>query len=147
MARKPTDYLQVKVRMREALRRKLERAAELRKHSANAEAIWRIERTFAQDENIAAAAKTMEAREAELREMFEREVAERARQEERFKASLRDSTILNIILRNQPLLRAVARLLDDEDNPQWRETSEGRRALADRLHSIIVNNEFDGDEE
>ena len=46
MARRPTEYVQFKLRIRESLRRKIEKAAELRDHSANAEAVWRIERTF-----------------------------------------------------------------------------------------------------
>jgi hypothetical protein len=147
VARKPTDYVQFKLRIREALRRKIERAAALRDHSANAEAVWRIERTFEQDEAIAEAARDMEVREAEIQEQWRQHIEEEARRKAKYEASLRDSAILNIILRDQPLLRTVARLLDDEDNPRWRDTPESRKAFADRLHGIIVNNEFSGDDE
>ena len=41
MSPKPTDIVPIKLRMREALRRKLEREAEKKKISANAEAIQR----------------------------------------------------------------------------------------------------------
>ena len=147
MARKPTEYVQFKLRIRESLRRKIERAAELRNHSANAEAVWRIERTFDQDEAIAEATKDMEAREAELQEEWRRHFEEEAKKKAKYEASLRDSAILDVILKNQPLLRTVARLLDDENNPQWMATLEGRKAVADRLHTIIINNEFLGDDE
>src|SRR3954447_14861831 len=50
MARKPTDYVQFKLRIRESLRRRIEKAAAKKKVSANAEAIERIEKTFVQDE-------------------------------------------------------------------------------------------------
>jgi len=46
MARKPTDYVQFKLRIRESLRRKIEREAEKKKISANAEAVERLQATF-----------------------------------------------------------------------------------------------------
>jgi hypothetical protein len=46
MARKPTDYVQFKLRIRESLRRKIENAAAKQKHSANAEAVQRLSESF-----------------------------------------------------------------------------------------------------
>jgi len=51
MARKPTDEVQLKLRFPEALRRKLERAADHEGRSMNTEIIRRLERTFAVDES------------------------------------------------------------------------------------------------
>ena len=49
MARKATEFVQFKLRVREALRKKIEREATLSDHSANAEAVERLERSFERD--------------------------------------------------------------------------------------------------
>src|SRR5262249_30097590 len=46
MARKPADFVQFKLRIREDLRRRLEREAEKKKISTNAEAVERLEKSF-----------------------------------------------------------------------------------------------------
>jgi hypothetical protein len=46
LARKPTDFIPFKLRIREALRRRLEREAEKKKISTNAEAVERLEWSF-----------------------------------------------------------------------------------------------------
>jgi hypothetical protein len=46
MARKPTDYVQFKLRVRRALLLKIQREAEKKKHSANTEAVNRLEESF-----------------------------------------------------------------------------------------------------
>jgi hypothetical protein len=46
MARKPTDYVQFKLRVRRALLLKIQREAEKKKHSANTEAVARLEESF-----------------------------------------------------------------------------------------------------
>src|SRR5262249_41979651 len=46
LARKPTDTVQLKLRFSEALRRRLERAAEANVQSMNAEIIQRLEQSF-----------------------------------------------------------------------------------------------------
>jgi Arc-like DNA binding domain len=46
MARKPTDYVQFKLRIRRALLLKIQREAEKKKHSANSEAVNRLEDSF-----------------------------------------------------------------------------------------------------
>jgi hypothetical protein len=50
MARKPTDYVQFKLRVRRALLLKIQREAEKKKHSANTEAVARLEESFARSE-------------------------------------------------------------------------------------------------
>jgi hypothetical protein len=49
-ARKPTDFVQFKLRVREDLRRRLEREANKQDHSTNNEAVLRLEQSF-QDED------------------------------------------------------------------------------------------------
>lgn len=44
--RKPTDIVQLKLRLREELRRKLERAATKKEHSLNTEMVERLDRSF-----------------------------------------------------------------------------------------------------
>jgi hypothetical protein len=62
MARKPTEYVQFKLRIRESLRRKIEKAAEKRAISANAEAVDRLEITFREEE----ASAWLEARDTKI---------------------------------------------------------------------------------
>src|SRR5882757_4843547 len=50
MARKPTDYVQFKLRVRRSLLLKIQREAEKRKQSANTEAVARLEESFARDD-------------------------------------------------------------------------------------------------
>jgi hypothetical protein len=49
MARKPTEFVQFKLRIREGLRREIERAAKKKAISANAEAVERLEQSFKAD--------------------------------------------------------------------------------------------------
>lgn len=46
MARKPTDYVQFKLRVRRSLLLKIQREAEKKKHSANTEAVNRLDESF-----------------------------------------------------------------------------------------------------
>src|ERR1700722_19418824 len=50
MARKPTDYVQFKLRVRRSLLLKIQREAEKKKHSANTEAVNRLEESFDRSE-------------------------------------------------------------------------------------------------
>jgi len=147
MARKPTDYVQFKLRIRESLRRKIERAAEKRAHSANAEAVERIENAFAEEESWEAHHKEMEERQDEFEERHRRWIEEQARQEALYEASLRDSRILNMMVENKfpgaLLLRTLARELAAA--PEWAATPESKKMFADRLHSIIIRKDFNGD--
>jgi hypothetical protein len=146
---KLTDIVPVKLRMREALRRKLERGAQLRGHSANAEAVWRIERTFDQDDQYAVDIKKMEEREAALQEMYRDQVEEQTRKEADLKAALRDTKILNMMIDNQyaggMLLRSLAREI--AHHPDWADNESNRRAFAERMRLIIADNVFTEDEE
>jgi hypothetical protein len=47
MARKPTDYVQFKLRIRQSLVKKIQKEAAKKKHSANNEAVERLEQSFA----------------------------------------------------------------------------------------------------
>lgn len=140
MARKPTDYVQVKVRMREALRRKLEKAAEKKAISTNAEAIERIEYTFDEEERWEAAVKDMEERQGELdaaqREYYE----EQAKHEAEFKMALRDSRLLTLMVGNDDnveLIRTIVYLI--QEHPEWTTSDEKRKSLADEIHSFIIS--------
>jgi predicted nuclease with TOPRIM domain len=48
-SRKPTDYVQFKLRIRQSLLKQLQREAAKKKHSANNEAVERLERSFANE--------------------------------------------------------------------------------------------------
>ncbi|MDA9424033.1 Arc family DNA-binding protein [Bradyrhizobium sp. CCBAU 53380] len=50
MPRKPSDIVQYKLRIRESLRRKIEKAAEKNRTSANQEMVSRLEASFDQEE-------------------------------------------------------------------------------------------------
>src|SRR6516165_2659530 len=95
MARKPTDFVQFKLRIREGLRRKIEREAEKKKISANAEAVERIERTFKEEEWMEAQQKAFKVYEAEHLRAF---VEQQAREEEELKTALRDSNLLRSLV-------------------------------------------------
>jgi hypothetical protein len=56
MPRKPSAVLQYKLRIRESLRRRIEKAAEKNKVSANYEMVSRLERSFDQEHTIEIAA-------------------------------------------------------------------------------------------
>jgi hypothetical protein len=144
MARKSTDHVQFKLRIRESLRRKLERAAQKKAISTNAEAVERIEYTFEEEERREAHDRELEERKDELDAQQREWYAELARQEAAEKAAFRDSFVLNMMLESSHgsarLLRALARALGD--NPEWAETAENKQAFADRLHRYITNNDF-----
>ncbi len=55
MPRKPTAIVQYKLRIREALRRRIEAAAKARRVSANAEMAQRLEQSFEQQEHVSVA--------------------------------------------------------------------------------------------
>jgi hypothetical protein len=147
MVRKPTEYVQFKLRIRESLRRKIEKAAEKKAQSANAEAVERIEQTFEEEERWEAQYKEMEEHRDELdrqqREYYEEQARERAEHE----AALRDSKILNM-LAGDKYAGILMRLIfagEIKDNPDWAATPESRKAFADRLHSLIMSTDFSGD--
>jgi hypothetical protein len=140
MARKPTDYVQFKLRIREALRRKIERAAEKAAHSANAEAVERIEYTFKEEEQWEAHYKEMEERKDELDEEQRQWHEEQAREKAEHEAALRDSRVLNILVGgdgNAQLLRLM--ILGMGNNPEWAATPESRKIFADKVHHFLIS--------
>jgi len=72
MPRKPTAIVQYKLRIREALRRRIEAAAKARRVSANAEMAQRLEQSFEQREHVSVAlsASSLEVITARLGELL-----------------------------------------------------------------------------
>src|SRR4051812_31929721 len=106
MARKPTEYVQLKLRIRESLRRKLARAAQKEDRSANAEAVKRLEDSFDLEDQMDALTKKWSA-ESEIRSA---EFEERAKRRAEQATALRDSQMLTMMLGNNnnvELLRVV----------------------------------------
>jgi hypothetical protein len=140
MARKPTDYVQFKLRIREGLRRKIERAAEKQAHSANAEAVERLEHTFAQDEENEAHVKWMEESKDQLNEEQRQWYEEQAREKAEHEAALRDSRVLNTLIGgdgNAQLLRLM--ILGMGNNPEWAANPESRKIFADKVHHFLIS--------
>src|SRR5262249_3622208 len=110
MTRKPTEYVQFKLRIREALRRKLERAAEKKAISTNAEAVERLEESFAEEERHLAFQNEMDERREELDAQYREYHEEQARIEAEHKAALQDSKLLHRLAgsdENAQLLRLM----------------------------------------
>jgi hypothetical protein len=127
MARKATEFVQFKLRIREGLRRKIESAAEKKDISANAEAVERLENSF-----------DSETRRNEMRELasqfnkFIAESAELDRKTLKMMAGDKDE--------NAMLLRILARELSG--NPNWTASFESKKAFADRIHSMMLITNF-----
>jgi hypothetical protein len=119
----------------------------LRNVSANAEAVWRIERTLTQDEEIAAQAEKMEAREAELQEMARQNYEENVKRGARYASALRDSMLLTMMAGstdNVELLRVIMHYVHKHSD--WAASAENRRSLADEIQSFLLsaNDVFQG---
>jgi hypothetical protein len=73
-SRKPTEFVQFKLRVREGLRKRIEREAKRRDESANNEAVRRLEESFEFEEDIAELArlKAADASEQDLRTQLAR---------------------------------------------------------------------------
>jgi hypothetical protein len=149
VARKPTEYVQFKLRIRESLRRKIERAALKGAHSANAEAVKRLEYTFAEEESWEAHHKEMEKHREEIEDQQRQWYEEQAREQAEHKAALQDSQLLRKIVggdENAQLLRLM--VLGLGNNPGWAANPESRKALADKVHHFLPSHEFnEGDSE
>jgi hypothetical protein len=126
--------------MREALRRKLEREAEKKKISANAEALDRIERTFEQEEREEAQYQDLQESQEVFDEMQRQYYEEQARERATINAALRSAEVLNVLVggdENAQLLRLM--ILGLGNNPGWAATPESRKALADKVHHFLVS--------
>jgi len=140
MARKPTELVQFKLRIRENLRRKIEKAAEKKAISANAEAVERLEFTFKQDEQDEEHARWYEEAKDELADQHRQYLEEEARLEAKHKSALRDSDILTTMVggdENAKLLRLM--ILGMGNNPDWAATTESRKAFADKVHDFLMS--------
>lgn len=143
MARKPTDFVQFKLRIREGLRRKIEREAEKKKISANAEAVERIERTFKEEKWEEAQQKAFKEYEKEHAAEMRAYLEQQAREEEELKTALRDSNLLRSLVggdANARLLRMM--VLGLGNNPDWTATPDSRKALADKVHNFLMSVEL-----
>ena len=147
MARKSTEYFQFKLRIRESLRRKIEKAAEKADHSANAEAVRLIEHALDEEDRSEKWARYMKEQEKHVEEEQRQFWQERAREDARQEAAVRDSKILDMMLDNKYAGLLIRLIFKSElkDNPNWAASPESRKAFADRLHSIIMNTDFSGD--
>jgi hypothetical protein len=140
MSRKPTEFVQFKLRIREALRRKIEKAAEKRAISANAEAVERIEFTFEEDEKLEAAERDLEQRKVELEKWHQEWAEEEAREKALYQAALTDSLALKTLVggeENAGLIRLM--ILGLGNNPKWAATPESRKDFADKVHHFIIS--------
>jgi len=140
MARKPTEYVQFKLRIREALRRKIEKAAEKAAHSANAEAVRLIEHALDEEERSEKWARYMEEQEKHVEEEQRQFWEDRARENARQEAALRDSRVLQTLIggdENARLLRLM--ILGMGNNPEWAATPESRKTFADKVHNFLVS--------
>ena len=140
MARKPTEFTQFKLRIRESLRRKIERAADKKAISANAEAVERIERTFDEEERQEAFSREWEERREEFDEQQRQWYEEQAKIDAEHKAALRDSRLLTAMVGTQDnaeLLRSLVYLIND--SPDWASSNESRIALANRIQGFLVS--------
>ena len=140
MARKPTDYVQFKLRIRESLFRKIQRAALKAAHSGNAEAVKRLEYSFAEEEEHERFYKEMEERKGEINEEQRQWYEEQAREKAEHEAALRDSRVLNTLVGgdgNARLLRLM--ILGMGNNPEWAATPESRKIFADKVQHFLIS--------
>ncbi|WP_198164053.1 Arc family DNA-binding protein [Bradyrhizobium jicamae] len=136
MARKPTEFVQLKLRIRESLRRRLERRATKEDRSTNAEAVKRLEDSLDHEDRLDAFAKEgfrMEERHVQWRE-------EKAREEEKAKADRLDARLFRNLTQSIPSLPVLIDLLPLlKGNPDWQKTEYGRRQMAAKVAEIILN--------
>lgn len=120
MARKATEYVQFKLRIREGLRARLEREADKKEHSTNHEAVLRLEQSFVRDEH---------------------------RNRERSHIE-KDAEVLNLMIGNNEAAADALRsiVFEMQSHPKWDESIAGRQAMADRVHAILFP-QFEGDEQ
>jgi hypothetical protein len=143
-ARKATEIVPTMLRIREDLRKRLEREAKNNDVSMNQEITDRLERSLAQDDEYEAHMREMQEREAEVEGEYRQHLEEMAKEEARQKAALRDVLIVDMLIGEHPgsarLLRTIAFQL--ANNPEWSDTPESKNEFADRLRNYILNNEF-----
>ena len=142
-AKKSNELVPLMLRLRQSLRKKLERAAKSSGLSLNSEVTTRLEYTFAEDERNEAHLKEMEERRDELNEEARQWYEEQAREKAEHEAALRDSRVLSTLVGgdgNALVLRLM--ILGLGNNPDWAATPESRQALADKVHHFLVSTDF-----
>ena len=148
VSRKASDVVQLsKVRMRETLRRKLERDARRNKTTLNAQIVRRIEDSFLDEEKEEYLRKELENRdhvtEADPLKWYIRGEIEKAKARDTAieieKAKARDTAILDLLVgKNEAsadLLRGVA--LQLQAKPEWSSSEAGRKELADKIGLLV----------
>ena len=129
MSKKPSQIVQVKVRMREDLRRKIEHAAQKNGLTVNAEILRRLDQTF--DVTL----DKLEGSVATLTTRFEEQAVEQARREE-----------LRHRLMEQAVKRAVERAIREEYKHRLTEadlTEAQREELQRRLTEAEEKHQMD----
>jgi di/tripeptidase len=151
MVRKPTEYVQFKLRVREGLRRNLEREAKKKAQSANNEAVERLEKSFEIDERISQLRDVWTERFEDLKKQS-REAAEEATAalaelqganlelERSYAQAEMAATMIDVLLgKNEAssnLLRRIA--LELANSPDWSSSRAGTEAMAERLRSVCI---------
>jgi hypothetical protein len=142
IARKKTDVVQLsKIRMREALRRKLERDAKREKTTLNAQIIKRIEDSFLEEERTEYFRKENDKYQSSAEYLPETDPLEDYIQTEIAKAKERDTVILDLMVANNTESAALLRLVALElmASPEWSKTQSGRKELADKLLDRVLH--------
>jgi uncharacterized lipoprotein len=140
VARKPTDYVQFKLRIRESLRRKIERAAEKKKHSANAEAVELIERAFDEELLWAERAYEMAERKSEIQQMERDWFLAEATREAEANANARDAQLFHRLAGSDDGSRLIIRILMKLGaDPNWSKSVSSRQKLADEILPLILD--------
>ncbi len=138
--KKSTEIVPLMLRLREGLRKKVERAAKAAAHSLNAEVVKRIEYTFDEEERWEAQHKDLEEHREELEQQQREYYEEQATIAAEHKAALRDSRLITAMVGtndNAELLRVLLYLINS--HPEWTASDERRKALADQIHSFITS--------
>lgn len=141
--KKSTELVPLMLRLRESLRKKLERAAKSERLSLNAEVTRRLENTFREDEENERQWKWIKEQEKHVEEEQRQFWEERAREDAEEEAARRDSRVLKALVagdENARLLRLM--ILGLGNNPEWAATPESRKALADKVHHFLVSTDF-----
>ena len=141
MARKPTEFVQFKLRIREALRRKIERDAEKKAISANAEAIERLEASYEVDRRTDEQAQALQRQLLDNQKKLEETQATARRLELTVQQADQTLKIISALTGNNPasyhLIQRVA--IEAATNPEWDRSESGRQAIAVKIYAYIVN--------
>ncbi|MCP1844404.1 putative O-linked N-acetylglucosamine transferase (SPINDLY family) [Bradyrhizobium sp. USDA 4524] len=160
MARKATEFAQFKLRIRESLRRRIEKEAEKKETSTNSEAVERLEQSFDSEKRMAEFQEHWEARAREWRERVDelsRQAHERnealakvsaeldaqennlADIQRQLDAQLASVSVVDALLgenqASRDLIRRIA--LELANNPDWDRTPAARKTMTDKINSFI----------